>query len=260
MQEFAVPVQSVAPKVTPFKAVVGLAQISQSMDVQMCLMMKEDDASYKEVTPYVKCYDFLVDSYSASKEGHNFSIYGFSWKGKERTPDLENVNLNIRFPSKEVKETFKANLHFLHEIEAKNNIPLTVFYDTGDNTGIAIGHKEWLQNCIKLRLYLFLFRGFSYKFTTSDWITELGANGSSDAEYVRNLPRPSWDRILNDLTSIHTDFFCGLSFSKDGTGGVHHNSGFFSTFSYHTEMNPDTIKKGKHWQVMKERGFALFTN
>src|ERR1700743_2089641 len=87
------------PKVNPFKAVVGLAEIGQSMGVKICLMHKEEDGSYTETCPKVKCYDFLVDSYSSSVEKYDFSIYGFTWKGSTKSPDWDAVNLSILFPN-----------------------------------------------------------------------------------------------------------------------------------------------------------------
>ena len=245
--------------VIPFDKQGGLAEIYQSNAVKMSLVEKTQNPNeFREITARVVCADFLTDAYSASNQKTKFAIYGFSWDGTQKTPDLESVNIHIVWPSKQTKEFFIKNLHFIHAIEEKNGIEKTQFHDLDELTGIIIGNKAWIQNCLTTRLYFFLFRCFSYEFKTNDWITEMSKMGVSDSQYVQNLPIKSWNIILNNLSSIHTDYFCGFDFKKDGTSTVHHNSGFFSTFSTHREQNPASVKKGKHWNEMKARGFETF--
>lgn len=236
-----------------------LSEISQSMPVNLCLLERNDEKTFTEITTYVQCYDFLCDAYSSSIEKVDFGIYGFKWEGSKRSPDSTGIYLGVRFPNAATRATFLKNIHFLHAIEEKNGFPLTEFHSIGDNCGLSIGSTKWLANCLTLRLYLFLFRAFSYDLKTNDWITELSDKDFTDSQYVKNLERESWDKILSDLSSIATDYFCGMSFKADGTGAVHHNSGFFSTFSTHREINTAVVKKGKHWQEMKKRGFKLKT-
>jgi hypothetical protein len=237
----------------------GLAEIYQSMVVKLALLKKTDTLGvFDQICPFVQCYDFLCDAYTATKEKIKFGIYGFSWDGTTKEPEYDGVYLIIKFPNTVAEADFNKNIHFLHDIEDKNKIERTKFVKTDDLTGFIKGSKDWLNNCIKLRLYLFFFRAFSYPLKTDDWVTELGGQEYSDSSYIKNLNRESWDRILNDLTSIHTDFWCGLEM-KNKVGAVHHNSGFFSVFSKHSEMSPKTVRENKHWITMKDRGFKLFT-
>jgi len=248
------------PTIHPYKGSGGLGEIYQSMALKIALLRKEKDGSFTTETPFVNCYDFIVDSYSSSIEKVDFTKYGFSWKGSKHTPDWSGVYLHLCFPDASAKNNYLAHLHFLHEIEKNNNIAPTVFTQIDDLNGLVEGNKAWLQNCLILRLYTFLQRMMCYEIKTKDWIKELSGQSFTDSNYIKNLDRESWDRILKDLSSIHTDYFCGLSFKNNGgSSAVHHNSGFFSTFSKHTEMNQDTVRSGRHWQEMKKRGFKLFT-
>lgn len=247
-------------KVKPFLNAKGLAEIFQSMAVKICLVKREEDGSFTEIAPFVQCYDFIVDSYSSSEQKYNFEIYGYSWDGSKNSPNWDEVLLHVKFPSSKSKNCFKNNLHFLHKIENDNHIPHTIIKESGNLTFIVEGNKAWLANCLTLRLYLFLFRCFSYDIKGDDWLTDMSGRKFSDSAYIKNLNRETWDKILSDLSSIHTKKFCGLSFAKDGVDAVHHNSGFFSTFSYHTEMDEYVIKQNPHWKEMKKRGFKLYTN
>jgi len=246
------------PTILPYTGAKDLGEIYQSMELKIALLKKDGD-KFKTQTPFVNCYDFIVDSYSASLEKYSFSVYGFRWDGTKKSPDWSGIYLHLRFPNEHAKKNYLEHLHFLHEIEKNNKIPLTAFTEIDDLNGLVVGNKAWLKNCLILRLYTFLQRMMCYDIKTKDWIKELGAQSHSDSNYIKNLNRESWDRILKDLSSIHTDYFCGLSFNKDGTSAVHHNSGFFSTFSNHTEMNQNTVRNGRHWQDMKQRGFKLYT-
>ncbi len=246
------------PKVIPFGKEGGLSQIYQSMALTIALA-KPQDGGFKVITKGVMCRDFLCDVYSATLQKKSFQIYGMSWKGDTESPDFDAVYLNLVFPSAEAKKDFDKNLALLHSIEGNNKIPETVVYDTGGVTAFVVADKAWLQNVLLFSLYTFLLRAFSYKIKTKDWIKELGAAGTSDGQYIASIARETWDRILSDLSSIHTDEFCGLNFNNDGTGSVHHNSGFISVFGNHTELTAEIVKKNKHWRTMKERKFKTFT-
>lgn len=242
--------------VIPFEKQGGLAEIYQSMGVKISLLEPKDKNIFQEITKQAVCYDFIVDCYSSSIEKHNFSIYGFSWQGAEKSPSFDGIYLNVIWPDKSARKNFEKNLHFIHEIEDKNGIEKTKIYNTGELSAAIIGSKDWLQNCIKFRLYLFFFRCFSYEIKTNDWIEELGKRNSiTDSLYIKSTPRENWDIILNDLSQIHTEEFCGLSFKKHGSSQLHHNSGFFSVAGgTHTEVNPEIVKQNKHFISFKERG------
>lgn len=248
--------------VIPFSKSVSLAEIGQSMNLKFGVLRKEsydkdsDTLTLRQVTAWHKCRDFNTDVRSSTVEKTNFSIYGMSWDGKSETLDWDVVYLNLQFPNAAALNCFKKNLAKLHSIEEKNGVPPTQFVETENNCGVVMGPKIWLLNSMSYSLYTFLLRIFCYELKQDDWITEMAGLNHSDSKYVSNFPRKSLDAILNDLTQLKTDDWCGLSFGKDGTSAVHHNSGIVSIFSRHSEINENTVRKNKHWQEMRNRGFA----
>lgn len=254
-------VKIVGPLIKPWKGGRGLAEIYQSMQLKMSLLKKQagKKRTFDEVTPGVMCRDFLADVYTSVVQKYDFRIYGFGWKGTKDIPNWEAVYLKLNFPNLEAKENFKNNIKFLHKIEDDNGISRTIFYDKINKIGMIVGDKAWLRNVLTASLYTFLIRSFCYTIKSDDWIKELGKQAHTDSAYIKSIDRSTWDKILKDIKSLHTDYFCGLDHKKDGMSAVHHNSGFVSVFGKHSEMSPATVKKNKHWQEMGKRGFKLFT-
>jgi len=253
----------VGPIIHPWKGGKGLAEIYQSMKLKMSLLKKQagKKRSFDEVTPGVMCRDFLADVYTSVVQKYDFKIYGFGWKGTTDVPHWDAVYLKLSFPDMTAKENFKKNIKFLWKVEDDNGIPRTVFYDKINKIGMIVGDKAWLHNVLTASLYTFLIRSFCYTIKTDDWIKELGKQGHTDSAYIASIHRSTWDRILKDIKSIQTpDFFCGLDHKKDGMGAIHHNSGFVSVFGEHSEMSSSTVKKNRHYQEMKKRGFKMFTS
>lgn len=233
----------------------SLAQIGQSMQLRMAVLKRVPDqatTTYEQITPHFLCRDFAGDVYTASYQKHNFSIYGLSWDGTKESPDMDFLNLNLLFPSKAVKEVFLKNIRFLHEIEDRNNIPRTQYFDNGDANGIIIADKRWLNNVLHVSLYTFIVRALCYTITKADWIKDIADGSSSDSAYMKSIPRDLLDKVLGDLKLLETKEFCALQL-KDGVGLVHHSAGFISTFGRHTEINYGVVKVNPHYLELKER-------
>ena len=252
-------------KITQKSKFGGLSEIYQSMAIKFSLLKKLSDFEYEQITPGVKCRDFIGDVYSATFQKYSFAIYGMKWDGSKNSPDLDSVNLRLQFPNAEAKSSFAENLKFLHEIEDKNGIPRTKYIDNGNEKGAAgksadqfngviFGDKAWLQNVLHISLYTFILRVFCYKISSNDWVAEISKQSTSDASYVKSIKKEVWEKVLNNLTLIQTKDFCGLSFSTDGTSSCHHNSGWISVAGKHSEMNYSTVKKNTHYLSLIEKG------
>lgn len=245
--------------VHPFGGNTSFAEISQSMNTRFSLLHKEADKEFTEITGPVKCVDFICDTYTATKQKAEFSIYGYSWDGVNKSPDMDEMRLYVRLPNQQSYDNFINQLSIIHSIEDKNNIPRTVFLKEKEHRLVVIGNVSWMANCLTMRLYLFMLRIIGYNFANKDnWLEELRDMSVSDGNYAKSVPIENWNRILDDLNSIkNTGSFCGLSFKKHGTSALHHNAGFFSQIGgSHSEINTSTVVKSKHFKVLKERGFT----
>lgn len=228
--------------------------------MQMALL-KPDGANFERITPPVLCRDFLCDVFTFSKAKQDFGIYGMSFKGSKESPYYEAVFLQVWFPNKEAEGNFLEHLPLLHEIEARNGLPRTTIQTTISGEFVISGSGGWLQNCLRFSLYTFLLRTMCYPFKTSEnWIVDFGnSSATSDGRYAKSIAPDAWTKVLTDLNTISTPDFCGFEVNQENLHMIHHNSGFISVFGLHSEISLASVKKNKHWTLMKERGFTLAT-
>ena len=236
----------------------GLGEIYQSMDLKMALLRPEGEG-YIRITPFVKCRDFLTDVYTFSRMApkRKFAIYGCQFDPKKEEVPTDGVYMELRFPSPNVKETFQQNLARLHEIEVHNNLVPTSTVDLGETT-VTIGAAKWCANCLLFSLYTSILRLLCYPIR-EDGLLDKGTKGT-DADLFNSVAPETWRRILMDLDSIRTEEFCGFSPQDNSTGTIHHNSGFYSVFGSHRELDSSLIKENKHWKHFKEQGWKLHTS
>lgn len=237
----------------------GLAEIYQSMQLKLALLRKQPNNTWEKITPSVLCRDFLVDSHSYALAKKDFSIYQMSFKGSTEQPDWTGAYFLAKFPSKEVKERFLANMAaVLHKVEKDNDFAVTKVIETESETQLVIsGSKEWLENALTYSLYSFLLRAMCYEADTDTpmgWVESFSKKKSSDSKYAASVPMGTWKAVFGDIGVLKTKDWCGLDPKKYDVGSVHHNSGFISVFGKHTEISYDTVAKNKHWQEMRAKG------
>jgi hypothetical protein len=237
----------------------GLAQIYQSMSLKMALLEKTGDKSFNKITSFCVCRDFLNDVYSFALAKKDFGIYGFSFPSGSKQPDWTGMHLLLQFPNDAAHATFEKNLVYIHEVEKRNKVPLTQVYESDFNgCYVVVGDKFWLSNALTFSLYTFLLRSACYKVgnvkDALEWLASVAKQDTSDAKYAASIAPDTWKKVLNDMSLIKTDEFCGFDVKTAGTGTIHHNSGFISVFGWHSEISPNTVKQNKHWQIMQERG------
>lgn len=235
-----------------------LAEISQSMGLKFSICERDGD-NVVELIPPCKCRDFLGDVILSSLTGHDFSIYGMSWKGSEDKVSMDKARFSLYFPNKEARVNFEKNLHFLHDIELKNGIALTEYtYIEGENSYIE-GASEWINfSALSYSLYTLLLRVFCYKINSEDWITEISNGNYSDSKYIKSFDKATLSAILDNLYLLNMPEWAGLSYTADGNSAVHHNSGIVSVCSTHSEVNIAVVKRNKHYLILKEKGFKLY--
>jgi hypothetical protein len=235
----------------------SMAEIYQSNATQQALLRREADGSFSRITNFVKCRDFLVDTFSFAKENRDFNIYSFGFSGSKMQPDWTGVYIMMKFNDSASRENFLKRVKFIHAIEKTNGYNTTELMEVeGEKSLVAIGDVRWLQNCLSFSLYSLLLRCMCYNFDADgkDWITPFTKKTASDAKYIASVPRATLDKVLQDLTTIQTKTFCGFNPKKDETHVIHHNSGFISVFGWHSEINADTVKTNNHWKEMEKRG------
>lgn len=239
----------------------GMAEIYQSNSTQQALLRREGPAEFTRITNFVKCRDFLVDTYSYAKENRDFGIYGFQFKGSKMQPDWTGVYIQMKFHDSHSRDNFAKHLKILHKIEETNGYDRTETFEVKDEKDIVVvADKRWLDNCLSFSLYSLLLRCMCYTFDAGkDWIAAFSGTTGSDCKYIASVPRKTLDKVLADLTLLKTKEFCGFNPANPstGVGMVHHNSGFISVFGSHSEISPTTVRTNQHWKELTTGKNAL---
>ena len=244
----------------------GMGEIYQSMGVRQALLRRIGDNSYERVSNYVKCRDFLVDSYTYAQVGKKFTIYGYTFDGAAIQPDWEGARLLLQFPDKISREDFLRNIGYLHSIEHANGWPQTVILSVEGSTDlVADGSKLWLNNCLTFSLFSYLLRVCCYKDqsksnepTVGEWLIQFSKKTEwSDAKYAASISKDTWDKVLGNLNVLSTKTWCGFDPRNTATHAIHHNSGFISVFGSHSEISYTMVRRNAHWQEMYERGLEM---
>lgn len=239
------------------KRAESLAEIGQSMGIKFSICVPAENGVEEIICP-VKCRDFLGDVYSSCIQETKFSIYGMSWDGTKDKVPTDKLRLSLYFPSAQAKVNFEKNIRFLHEIEDKNSFERSNYISLDGNTGYIEGDARWLNfSILSFTLYTLLIRVFCYELE-EDWIAEMAASSYSDGNYIRNFDRESLHKVLDNLSLLEMPEWCGLNYAEHGISGVHHNSGIVSVMSTHSEINPATVRKNKHYLIIKDRGLKTY--
>lgn len=234
---------------------VNLGELVQSTKVKFSVLKPVED-NYEQITPFVLCRDFICDVYYSSLVKKDISIYGMEFKGSEVSPSWDSVYLQLYFPSEKMKKQLYENISILHSIEDKSGVVRSEILDLSPKQSVVIGNKEWLNSALSLSLYTLLIRLFCNKFENEDWITQIIESKSTDSKYLADFPRATLDAILNDLSILKMENWCGLEF--DDIHAVHSNSGIIAVCSKSSESSTAFVKMNKHWQHIQKLGLKTF--
>ena len=248
---------------TKLPATQNLTEIYQSMTVKQALL-RGTNGTYERITPFVLCRDFLVDVYSFSRAKKDFGIYGMEFKGSQHQPEWRCLPILLQFPDKEAKGNFLGHVEILRGLEDHNRWGWTDLWEVSSTEMVVEGSAEWLANCLTVSLYTFLLRTLCYEFEVKypgswEWILLFGKLKGTDPKYAASIPAATWHMILDDLSCLRTNEFCGFDVPKTETRTIHHNSGFISVFGYHSELSQSSVRKNAHWQAMQKQGIATYT-
>lgn len=238
----------------------GLGEIYQSMENKMALLRPAEDASFTRITPYVLCRDFIVDVYTYAKFGKEFEVYGMTLDPTKEMPVMDRVYLAMTFPNPASRNNFFENLDHLHAIELANDFEPTSTQDA-ENGIVLCGDGKWLGSCLLWSLYTSLLRIFCYELKGDKPWFELmrEKKGKTDADLLGSVDPETFIRVVSDLSCLVTPTWCGFDPAEEPVYTIHHNSGFYSVFGSHRELDEEAVRRNKHWQLYKEAGWTLRT-
>lgn len=158
---------------------LNLCEDSQTLRLQFFFVSKNKDDTYKQITPYIRCRDFLNDTLYCIENKKNFSLYGYKFNGKEFKRNLNSLYLCIKFEDYDEtnitqfdeSNNFNTNFHYLTAFETLYNLNTKTYYEeTNLKNVILIKHNPfWFQNTVIFSLFTYILRCCCYKITGNFW-------------------------------------------------------------------------------------------
>lgn len=250
-------------KVSPHVVDQGLAEIYQSMETKMAIVRPEGNDVFTRITPYVLCRDFIVDVYTYAKAGKAFSIYNMIYDPAKDVPAFDRICLLVKFPNQKAMDCFNVNLGHLWNIELLNGMVPSVPREVGELEILMDGDGQWLRSCLLWSFYTSLLRIFCYNLDgDKPWPEQMRECHArkTDGRLLGSIDPETFDRLVCDLDLLVRPDWCGFDPATENIGTIHHNSGIYSVFGTHLELDEGSVRRNKHWQFYKEQGWKLHTN
>lgn len=221
----------------------GLCEIYQDVDMKFafCEVEEGDKTSVRQLHPWIKCRDFLGDALFASHHGVSYSVYGFSWDGKDRKVPTDMTYLLIKHES---KEELNNNLRLVHSLEKEAGWRQTELIDLDINADghvfLLISSKKWVSSTVLISLYTMLWRLASNKIKEGEDIESFLARcekgGGNDATYLKRIREKMKEMklkehvfftIMKNSSSIFEDAY-SYAGNEDLPYTVHDNNGILT--------------------------------
>ncbi len=147
----------------------NLDEESQNIKTKFFFVEKLEDFIYNQITPYIKCRDFLNDVLYCITFNTNISVYGFKYESNNTQKNT--LFLSLKFCSKREVEEFKENFHYLLKFETLYKFSTyTTYEETNKPTVLLIKHNPfWFSNTLTLSFFTFILRCLSHPNITGNF-------------------------------------------------------------------------------------------
>lgn len=146
-----------------------LEEEEQNIKTKFFFVEKLEDSTYNQITPYIKCRDFLNDVLYCVIFNTKISVYGFKYESNNTQKDT--LFLSLKFRSKKEVEEFKENFHYLLKFETLYKFSTyTTYEETDRSTVLLIKHNPfWFSNTLTLSFFTFILRCLSHPNITGNF-------------------------------------------------------------------------------------------
>jgi len=173
----------------------NLSESSQSLKVLFARCYKEEE-DVIQTTQFVQCRDYLGDALWVQKYEKSAKIFGMEYSAEKKYFNKNCSEYLLQFDTTKLKNSFLKGIEYLHEIEAKNNIPKTEIVKLKNKLVYVCGDKLWNSNVFLVSLYSYLLK-----------ICTLNGDWSSLSRWAPELAykartRDKWEYIINSLQTL----------------------------------------------------------
>ncbi len=146
-----------------------LEEEEQNIKTKFFFVEKQEDYTYTQITPYIKCRDFLNDVLYCITFNTKIHVYSFKYESNNTQKDT--LFLSLKFCSKKAVEEFKENFNYILKFETLYKFSTyTTYEETNTPTVLLIKHNPfWFSNTLTLSFFTFILRCLSHPNITGNF-------------------------------------------------------------------------------------------
>lgn len=187
-----------------------LCEVFQSNEIKFAFVNYTNvENTMQLLMSWVKCREYFNELLMKNHHPDEFNfdqVHGFQYNYDDFPLNTEELLLAIKFPSKNSKEQFIANLPFIHDVEKLHNLPPTTYQlTTTTNTLVIKGSKFWQQHCLLLNIYSMLIKllALNYPQTKLEHLeTYNKISDIKELHYLYKVSVPTFDSLLQQLPVV----------------------------------------------------------
>lgn len=228
----------------------GLNEMGQQLDTKFSFAHKEEDGSYSNTMPWVKCRDYFGDALHAVQTSTKQGIYGFSFNPKKQPFDTDKCRLLIKFTNEESYNAYLKNYnHFKKELRPlTSNVGYGTIHKTDDPLVLlVVANPLWQQSVMNISWFTYVHKCLSYpnldhnksfydnmcnhRYVSKDWQGNMIERNTNEQGYIKDK-KNQLEVYLKHIKAINKDlkFIHGWDVPK-GISIIHNSSGFSSMLS-----------------------------
>lgn len=188
-----------------------LMESMQANDMKFAFANPTDDPTkFQLVHSWVKCREYFNEFLMQNHHPNEFKwqkVYGFDYEYDKHPLDMNATRLGIKFPTSELAQEFKKNLHVLHKIEEINQVDKTELFETENPLVVFIvGSKFWIQRCLLLNLYTLTIKLLSLGMGSKPFkeLLKIIIKGYVPTEiaYINNISPKTYNSLMENAQEI----------------------------------------------------------
>lgn len=219
----------------------GLNEAYQTSGIRFALLQKKHENVFHQITPRVKCRDYLNDCIAFGQAGKAFESYGLKFDPNDFKPNLSKpLHFELYWSKQEEEKAFLNQVELLQQYEYSIGINRSVVTSIDKNTVIIEADPFWQSNQVVYSLYTWLLRLLSYPIETKpthlrgyidEVISYLKSKRADEYSFLVKIQPKVWDVVLPNLRDLKLKEWAGFEVVGRNTKKIHNFGGFYSVFN-----------------------------
>ena len=125
----------------------GLNEAYQVSGIRFALLQKQSEKLFHQITPRVKCRDYLNDCIAFGQAGKAFATFGLKFDPSDFKPDLSKpLHFELSWSKQEEENAFLNQVELLQQYEYSIGINRSVVTSIDKKTAIIEADPFWQSN------------------------------------------------------------------------------------------------------------------